>query len=254
VRAHPIIGGGAGSYEAEWNKYRPNDLKVRDAHNLYLETLAELGVVGLVLLVAVLGMPFVAAFWRRRDPLVPFAFGAFTAYLAHAIVDWDWELAGITVTALLIGFACLREAHGSDPRPELQLGRSSSFVGAAAVAAVGGFALLALVGNTAATKADAAVSDGHWKSAARHARQVIRWAPWSSQGWQLLGEAQLAQRQPAAAQRSLRRAAKKDPQNWSVWLELATAETGAARRQALAEAKRLNPRSPEIAQFLKGLG
>jgi cytochrome c-type biogenesis protein CcmH/NrfG len=97
------------------------------------------------------------------------------------------------------------------------------------------------------------VPGGNWKSVARHARQVIRWAPWSSQGWQQLGEAQLAQRQPEAAQRSLRRAADKDPQNWSIWLELATAETGAARRQALAEARRLNPRSPEIAQLLKGL-
>jgi cytochrome c-type biogenesis protein CcmH/NrfG len=83
---------------------------------------------------------------------------------------------------------------------------------------------------------------------------VIRWAPWSSRGWQQLGEAELAQRQPAAARRSRARAAEKDPHNWSIWLELATAETGAARRRALAEARRLNPRSPEIAQFLKGLG
>jgi cytochrome c-type biogenesis protein CcmH/NrfG len=153
----------------------------------------------------------------------------------------------------LIGFACLRDAHDPADDAELRLGRPSALVGAAALAAVGAFALLSLVSNTAATKADAAVRGGHWKSEARHARQVIRWAPWSSQGWQQLGEAQLAQRQVAAARRSFRKAAKKDPRDWSIWLELATAETGAARHKALAEARRLNPRSAEIAQFVQAL-
>jgi hypothetical protein len=251
VRAHPIFGGGAGSYEAEWNQYRPFASKVRDAHNLYLETLAELGVVGLVLLVVVLGIPLVAAFRRRHHPLVPFALGAYSAYLAHAVVDWDWELAGVTVAAFLIGLACLRpDRQTGDFGAEIRIGRRGALASAAALAVVGAFAVLTLVSNTAATQADAAVSAGNWKSAARHARQVIRWAPWSSRGWQQLGEAQLAQGQSAAARRSFTKAAGKDPRDWSIWLELATAETGAQRRAALQTAKGLNPLSPQIAQFI----
>jgi cytochrome c-type biogenesis protein CcmH/NrfG len=181
---------------------------------------------------------------------VPFALGAYSAYLAHAIVDWDWELAGVTITALLIGLACFRsESDDSPERAEVHVGRRPALAGAAALAAVGAFALVALVGNTAATQADAAVNTGNWQSAARHARQVIRWAPWSSRGWQQLGEAQLAQGQAAAARRSFSKAAAKDPRDWSIWLELATAETGAERRAALRTAKQLNPLSPEIAQF-----
>ena len=254
ARAHPIAGGGAGSYEAEWNQHRHLALKVRDAHNLYLETLAELGAIGLALLVVVLGLPLAAAVLRRRHPLVPFAVAAYGAYLAHAVVDWDWELAGVTVTALLIALACFRsEADESPGRAEVRVGRPAALAAAALLAAVGAFALVALVGNTAATQADTAVHAGNWESAARHARQVIRWAPWSSRGWQQLGEAQLAQGEAAAARRSFAKAARKDPHDWTIWLELATAEDGAQRRAALEQAKRLNPLSPEIQQFSRGL-
>ncbi len=43
----PVLGSGAGTYEQSWNELRPYAAKVRDAHSLYLETLAELGVLGL---------------------------------------------------------------------------------------------------------------------------------------------------------------------------------------------------------------
>src|SRR5262249_5193544 len=48
---HPLLGGGAGTYEEEWHVHRSSRFNVRDAHSLYLETLAELGPGGLVLLV-----------------------------------------------------------------------------------------------------------------------------------------------------------------------------------------------------------
>src|SRR5262249_48367067 len=44
--AHPLFGSGAGTYEQYWLQHRPIALKVRDAHSLYLETAAELGLVG----------------------------------------------------------------------------------------------------------------------------------------------------------------------------------------------------------------
>src|SRR5207248_3711639 len=49
-KSAPVVGHGAGTYQDAWARYRPNDHQVLDAHSLYLETLDELGVVGLVLL------------------------------------------------------------------------------------------------------------------------------------------------------------------------------------------------------------
>ena len=63
----PVLGSGAGTYEQSWNEFRPYAAKIRDAHSLYLETLAELGVLGLALLLAALTTPVVAAL-RTQAP------------------------------------------------------------------------------------------------------------------------------------------------------------------------------------------
>ena len=52
---------GAGSYQSWWSEHASLPLFVRDAHSLWLETLAELGVVGLLLLATAFGAAFVAA-------------------------------------------------------------------------------------------------------------------------------------------------------------------------------------------------
>ncbi|TMM12709.1 MAG: O-antigen ligase family protein, partial [Actinobacteria bacterium] len=66
---NPVLGGGAGSYERYWLRDRPNAFFARNAHNLYLEVLAELGPIGLLLLCVALGTPLVAAVRLRRRPL-----------------------------------------------------------------------------------------------------------------------------------------------------------------------------------------
>jgi hypothetical protein len=60
-RDQPWLGTGLGSYERYWNEYRTTDFKVRNVHNLYLETLAELGPVGLGLLLVAFCLPRLAA-------------------------------------------------------------------------------------------------------------------------------------------------------------------------------------------------
>ena len=60
VRDEPLLGTGAGSFEAHWFRERSVAFHARDAHNLYLETLAELGPVGLALLLATLALPLLA--------------------------------------------------------------------------------------------------------------------------------------------------------------------------------------------------
>ena len=68
--SHPLLGSGAGTYARYWNELRPVPSQVINVHNLYLETLAELGPVGLIALVVALAAPLVAAVRARRHALV----------------------------------------------------------------------------------------------------------------------------------------------------------------------------------------
>jgi hypothetical protein len=243
ARANPLLGDGAGSYERYWLRHRPNTLQVQDAHNLYLETLAELGPVGLALLLVALGIPIVGAVQARRHPLVPLACAAYVAYFVHAAADWDWELAGVTLGAVLCGVACL--VAGRRERTH-EVGRRVRAGGLAVAVGLSAVALVGLVGNTALGASEAAATAGNWRSAERHARTAIRWMPWSSAGWRALAYAQLAGHHQAAARRSLDHALAKDPGNWVLWMDLVGATRGAEQRAAIKEAFRLNPRSPEL--------
>jgi Flp pilus assembly protein TadD len=83
---------------------------------------------------------------------------------------------------------------------------------------------------------------------ARFARQALRWQPWSFEPRQVLGEAQLADGQLAAARASLLRALALDRSNASLWLDLDTASAGPARSTSLAESRRLDPKAPRMGE------
>jgi O-antigen ligase/polysaccharide polymerase Wzy-like membrane protein len=245
--SHLLLGDGAGSYERYFLLHRTTDFGVEDAHSLYLETLSELGAVGLALLVLVLAVPLFAAVRFRRHRLVPFACAAYVAYLVHAAVDWDWELAGVTLAAVLCGLACV--LAGRHPgAPVLDPWRR----GIAATLAIGLSALtiVGLLGNTALESSQATASNGNWPAAERHARSAIRWMPWSPAGWQALGEAQLALHDRAGARRSLHRAIAKDPNDWVAWLDLISATNGEAQVAAVDHVYRLDPLDPSLVPYI----
>jgi len=252
ARDHPWLGAGAGTYEQHWNRERPFPSKIRDAHGLYIETLAELGPIGLGLLVSVLGIPVAAALRARRRPLASAALGAFVVYTVHAGADWDWELTAVTLTAVFLGGSLLVSAREDPSAGTLP---AAARVGAIALTlAAVGFAFVGLVGNMALSDSGSAALAEDWPKAEAQARKAIAWAPWSSQGWEALGEAQLQQGKLAEARASFRRAIAKDPHDWNLWLDLAFASTGEGRRRAALVAYRLNPLSPEIAQVAPALG
>jgi hypothetical protein len=93
------LGSGAGTF-AQYSRQGGLPEQPLDAHSLYLETLAEVGPIGLLLLVAALVLPLVTAVKARGGTFVAFAIGAYTAYLVHAGIDWDWEMPAVTVAAL----------------------------------------------------------------------------------------------------------------------------------------------------------
>jgi tetratricopeptide (TPR) repeat protein len=253
-RDHPVLGSGPGTYEEYWNRNRSFSHFVTDAHSLYLEMLAELGVVGLFLLLVALGAPAVAAVGARREPLAVGAIGAYAAYLVHAGIDWDWELTGVSLTALACGVALLLlRPPRSMPRVP---GFSVRIAGAALAVALAGVAFVGLIGASANSSSEAALesSPPDYAEAKDEARKAERWAPWSSEGWQRLGDAQLVAGELASARESFRKAIAKEPTDWELWFRLAEASSGREQRRALAEALRLNPRSRELADFREELG
>jgi tetratricopeptide (TPR) repeat protein len=243
---HPWAGAGAGSYEREWVARRPTAFYARDAHNLYLETLAELGPLGLALLAVALGAPLVAAVRARHHRLLPAAAGAYVAFLVHAALDWDWELPAVTLSGLLCAAALLVAARGADA---VRVARSWRLGAVIALVPLVAFSFAGHLANTALGRSADATLRGDYAAAERDARRARRWAPWSSEPWQRLGEAQLVSGRLAEAQASFRRALERDSRNWALWYELATASKGRARSEALLRARQLNPRGPEIAEL-----
>jgi O-antigen ligase len=109
-RDQPLTGGGPGTFAALWALERRSDLKVEDAHSLYLETLAELGLVGGVLIVltlaALLGGFALRARGEQRH-LYAALLAAGVAWGVHAGIDWDWEMPAATLWLLGLGGVAL---------------------------------------------------------------------------------------------------------------------------------------------------
>ncbi len=113
IRKHPVLGQGLGSFRwtyPEYESVKP-DTPAKYAHNDYLHILAELGAVGLALLIW-----FFIAVWRTavknlrndQDPLVRSvglgSMGALTAIALQEITDFGLYIPGVAIiAALLVG-------------------------------------------------------------------------------------------------------------------------------------------------------
>jgi hypothetical protein len=224
----PALGTGAGTFERAWLRERPSLQVARDAHNLYLETLAELGPLGLGLLLTALAVPLAV---RSGAPA---ATGAYAAFLVHAAVDWDWEQAALGVAALAAAASTLAAARArAHPVP-----RGPALGITALLAAAAAFAL---VGNTALGRSAVAAEASDWDASARWARRAAHAAPWAAEPWLRLATAQAARGDTRAARASLRAALARDRGDADLWVALARITSGTERRAALARAARLNP-------------
>jgi O-antigen ligase len=240
---HPWLGGGAGSFQRYWLRHRSVGLPVLDAHSLYLETLAELGPLGLVLLLGALATPLLAARAARRHPLASAALGAYVAFLVHAGLDWDWEMPAVTLVALFCGAALLLAARGAETVP---LARGTRIAGLALAASLALVAFVGFLGNRAEASSSDALDRAALHAAAADARSARRWEPWSAEPWRLLGEAQLQAGEVGQARASFLRGLDKDGGDWELWLDLALATRGAERQAALDHVALLDPLSAEL--------
>lgn len=248
AREHPVLGSGAGSFKRYWDEHRPEPTSIRDAHTLYLEMLAELGPLGLAMVVAVFGFPLVLAVRVRRRPLVPIAAATLVAYLARAGIDWDWEFPVLTLVALGCAGVIVAESsdEASEPTRRLRLALVAAIV--VLVPLVG----LATVGNRAEAASAAAFDSGDFARSVTQAERAERLAPWSVEPLVLVGRAQAAGGDRSAARATFERVLVREPDHWRAWLELAAVSSGAKREAALARVRVLNPLESHIDDLEEG--
>jgi len=243
---HRALGSGAGTFERLWQQRGDSTVRVRDAHGLYAETLAELGIVGLVILLGSLAIPLVGSVMARGTATAPAVTGAYVAFLVHAGVDWDWELAGVTLTALVLGCVLVVAARGGIVALVPTSGRLALGIGVAVASLA---AIVGVLGSSALAHAQSAIDRRDVPDALVEADRARQLMPWSGRPWLVRGEAHLAAGDTAAAAASFRRSIEIDDRDWRAWLDLAIATEGVPRRQALDRARALYPKSTEIVRI-----
>lgn len=251
-RDHPLGGTGGGTYEFVWNRDARRDTPVRDAHSLYIETLAERGLPGLLLLVtalvAILVAGLRAALAQRDEARAGMAGGCvvgFAVFCISAGVDWMWELTAVAVLGLACaGLAC---AAGAGDAP-VALRRDARAVAAVAALACLLVQLPVLMSASEVRSSRRAIAQGRVDDALAAADTAIGVQPWGASGY--LQRALVLERAGALAfaARDAAKATTKEATNWQTWLILGRIEAERGRvKPALRAARRardLNPRSP----------
>jgi hypothetical protein len=256
----PVLGLGVGGYESYWNQHASIPRSIRDAHSLFLETLAELGIVGLLLLLAAFAVALATAIVRlrsfagdaeRRAQLAA-AIGVLLAVLISAAVDWTWEIPVIAIAAIVAMAVLTGPSTAATPGEDGGARRrGDAFAVGAAALVVGWLALCAggslLLSQLQLSDSRVAVRDGDLAAAAKDASDAAALQPWAADPrlQQALVE-ELDGDLPAARSR-LDEAITRAPDDWRLQLlrvRLATkAGDLATARAALARARELNPRA-----------
>jgi hypothetical protein len=135
--AHPAVGSGGGTFAHYWLAHRPVKIQVQNAHSLYLETLAELGVVGLGFVLIALLMPLWRGLRSRAHPLAAAVTAAYIAFLVHTGGDWTWQLPGVGLAGIACGAACVGLVADPDGVRLSRPVRAAGIVVALAVAGLG---------------------------------------------------------------------------------------------------------------------
>jgi O-antigen ligase len=237
----PLLGSGAGTYAQVWLERRPVNSTVRDAHSIVLETLSELGAVGLVLVLLLLGAPLVWGVRARDRPFVPAVTGAFAAYVVHASVDWDWEMPAITLAALFCA-VMLGVTADRDERP-VALGAATRGSALALGSLAAAAALAGFVGASALEDASRSLARRDPAAAERAARRAERWQPWAIEPLLARGQAFVLLGDRSGARALFARAAEHEPNDYRAWLALAAVSDGDAAQAAVSRARELNPRA-----------
>jgi tetratricopeptide (TPR) repeat protein len=256
----PVLGHGAGTYRFAWDKLRQIELPVLNAHSLYLQAFQELGAIGGLLVLALVGFLLWTGFaaWRAasgpRRELHAVLFAACLAFAVGAGIDWFWEIAGVGVifflcAGALVAARCVQlsraqvQGNGSGQGERRRFGLTVAGMGLAWIVA------LALIGPLLVDReldtSNAAAADGNVASAVNHAETARSIEPWAATPYVQLSLLAESQGEFDLAAERMDQAIDREEGNWQLYYLRARIEheagDKAAARADLAEARRLNP-------------
>ena len=237
----PLTGTGSGTFEFWWSREGKDPQTVRDAHSLYMQTLGELGIVGLALLAAFLLTVLVGGGWiaiRARPPDRPplaAALAGCAAFCVSATVDWMWQIPALPVAMLLLAAALLSGfGTGDRLRLKLPLRLACAVLALAAITAIA----FPLAEASLLRQSQAAVRAGDLPAAmdkALEGQDVLPAAAAPRLQEALVLEAQGSL--PAASE-AARAATEREAANWRGWFVLARIEAERGRAGAATRAYR----------------
>jgi hypothetical protein len=251
-RAHPLNGGGAGSWKAWWLQHGSLRVYSEFAHSLYLESLGELGIVGLLLiggavLLAVGGAIRSARLLQSGEVSAAAACGI--AFFVAAAYDWVWQLAGIAFVGVgMLGFA-LGALPSTRAAAAGRLGALRPALALVAVAAiVPQYVVLSARSHLSSSHAAFNASDADKARSEALAAKAVE--PWAASPYLQLGLISEREGRFGSAAEWVSGAIKRAPRDYLNWIIAARIEgergrAGPAVRD-LHEARRLYPYSTAL--------
>jgi len=253
----PLLGAGAGGFATARPGVRPDELDVRHSHGFVFQTLADLGLIGMGVVLALLAAWGWAALratalMRRRGapkPVVDAELVGLRTLLAvvvvfgvHSFVDWTWFVPGNAVLALLCAGWLAGRGPARGERGELLLAPAATMplraglrdrpralvaLGLVVVTAACAWATYQPArGANAADRALAALEAGDVDRARTQALRASEIDPLSIEPLFNLAVIETEAGRPNAARGALERAVQLQPQNATPWLRLAEYDAG----------------------------
>jgi hypothetical protein len=236
----PLTGIGPGTFETYWSQHSINEDYLRDAHSLYYEQLAELGLLGFAAILVAIGGGLALGIRARARMMRSVDVGAATAMIATGLVfavsagiDWMWELTAVTVLGLgAIGVLLAAEAERvkrAHLRPLIRAGAVLLAVLAAASQVPG------LVSTARERESTDALENGETARALELADEAIDAEPWSSTAYLQRAAVHVADGRFGDAEADAGEAIERDPEAWRPWfaltqIELARGDEAGAER------------------------
>jgi O-Antigen ligase len=260
-KSKPLTGIGPGTFEFYWAQHGPIYEFIQNAHSLYLETLAEAGIPGFLLVLGLLAVVLITGVVRslRAPPLARASLAAatasFGAFCVAAGYDWLWQLAVLPVAALLLAAAILsysreKPAPGASPAGWRKW---APRVAIAALSVVGIVAIAIPYGDTAAIRSSqAAYRAGDIRAALADAATAQQLEPYAATPHLQRALILEATGDLNGASAAIKQAEAREPTNWSIWLigSRIAAEHGRPRLAVrnYSRAHMLDPLSPTTAE------
>lgn len=258
---------GPGTFEFYWEEHGILPGYIVDAHSLYMEVFAELGVIGLGLLVAFTLLVLLAGIQRAlaasdaRRAMLAAATGACLAFFFGAAIDWLWELPVIPIAALLCAGVVLGERRGGEDDTLLAAARPLERTPLRRALGLAAISLLAIalivppyMSERARLDSQALREAQDFDSALEAAERAERWLPFA--GAPRLQQALVYENLTDYESQidAAREAVDREKTNWQTWYILARGLSYSGQTQpalrAFARARKLNRFSVLLAEPL----